>query len=112
MKKLENISNLLKNFIDESIAETKKLDEELAMKLKEKEDKQREIEEVQQQIDYLEMLRIQLEEKKDLLLEEEAMIDMLLEELDDKARRNKLENILVNMMNRDEDNEDNNEGKF
>ena len=52
------------------------------------------------------------EEKKDLLLEEEAMIDMLLEELDDKARRNKLENVLVNMMNRDEDNEDNNEGKF
>ncbi len=106
MKNLENIGNLLKNFIDESMKDAIKLDEDLAVKKAEKEAKQQQIEEIQQQLDYIEMLKIQLEERKEMLLEEEAIIDALLLELDDKARQNRLENILDNMVERNDGEEE------
>ena len=106
MKNLENIGDLLKNFIDESMQDAIKLNDDLAAKKAEKEAKQKQIEEVQQQLDYIEMLRIQLEEKKEMLLEEEAIINALLLELDDRARQNRLENILDNMVERNDGEEE------
>ena len=103
MKELEKASGMLKQFMDMSMEEIKKLDAELGQKKLELEAKEKEIEDVMLQMDYVDMLRIELDEKLDILMQERAVLDLLVEEKEMEARRHKLDNLLENMETNDGD---------
>ena len=94
MKELEKVSEMLKQFMEESLTKANKLDEELkAMKL-ERDAKYKEIEDVLAQMDYLDMIKLQLEEKLDLLEMERVKIDEEINERELEVRRNNIEGVV------------------
>ena len=94
MKELEKVSEMLKQFMEESLAKANELDEEIkAMKL-ERDAKYKEIEDVLAQIDYLDMIKLQLEEKLELLEIERIKIDEDINERELEVRRNNVESVV------------------
>lgn len=94
MKELEKVSEMLQQFMEESLAKANKLDEEIkAMKL-ERDAKYKEIEDVLAQIDYLDMIKLQLEEKLELLEIERIKIDEDINERELEVRRNNVESVV------------------
>ena len=94
MKELEKVSEMLKQFMEESLAKANELDEEIkAMKL-ERDAKYKEIEDVLAQMDYLDMIKLQLEEKLELLEMERAKIDEEINERELEVKRNNVEGVV------------------
>ena len=94
MKELEKVSEMLKQFMEESLAKANELDEEIkAMKL-ERDAKYKEIEDVLAQMDYLDMIKLQLEEKLELLEIERIKIDEDINERELEVRRNNVEGVV------------------
>ena len=94
MKELEKVSEMLKQFMEESLAKANELDEEIkAMKL-ERDAKYKEIEDVLAQMDYLDMIKLQLEEKLELLEMERAKIDEDINERELEVKRNNIEGVV------------------
>ena len=94
MKDLEKVSEMLKQFIEESIVAAKELDKELEAKRRERDAKYKEIEDVLAQMDYLDMIKLQLEQKLELLEEERTQLDLEIDEKELIMKRNKLDNSI------------------
>ena len=94
MKDLEKVSEMLKQFIEESMVAAKELDKELEAKRIEREAKYKEIEDVLAQMDYLDMIKLQLEQKLELLEKERAQLDLEIDEKELAMRRNQLDNTI------------------
>lgn len=94
MKDLEKVSEMLKQFIEESIVAANKLDKELEAKKIEREAKYKEIDDVLAQMDYLDVIKLQLEQKLELLEEERAQLDLEIDEKESTVRRNQLDNTV------------------
>ena len=94
MKDLEKVSEMLKQFIEESIVAANKLDKELEVKKIEREAKYKEIDDVLAQMDYLDMIKLQLEQKLELLEEERTQLDLEIDEKESAMRRNQLDNTI------------------
>ena len=94
MKDLEKVSEMLKQFIEESIVAANKLDKELEAKKIEREAKYKEIDDVLAQMDYLDMIKLQLEQKLELLEEERTQLDLEIDEKESAMRRNQLDNTI------------------
>lgn len=94
MKDLEKVSEMLKQFIEESIVAANKLNKELEVKKIEREAKYKEIDDVLAQMDYLDMIKLQLEQKLELLEEERARLDLEIDEKESAMRRNQLDNTI------------------
>lgn len=94
MKDLEKVSEMLKQFIQESMVEANKLDKELEAKKIERDAKYKEIDDVLAQMDYLDMIKSQLEQKLELLEEERAQLDLEIDEKESMMKRNKLDNTI------------------
>lgn len=94
MKDLEKVSEMLKQFIEESIVAANKLDKELEAKKIEREAKYKEIDDVLAQMDYLDVIKLQLEQKLELLEEERARLDLEIDEKESTVRRNQLDNTV------------------
>ena len=94
MKDLEKVSEMLKQFIQESMVEANKLDKELEAKKIERDAKYKEIDDVLAQMDYLDMIKSQLEQKLELLEKERAQLDLEIDEKELAMRRNQLDNTI------------------
>ena len=94
MKDLEKVSEMLKQFIEESIVAANKLNKELEVKKIEREAKYKEIDDVLAQMDYLDMIKLQLEQKLELLEKERAQLDLEIDEKELAMRRNQLDNTI------------------
>ena len=94
MKDLEKVSEMLKQFIEESIVAANKLNKELEVKKIEREAKYKEIDDVLAQMDYLDMIKLQLEQKLELLEEERAQLDLEIDEKESAMKRNQLDNTV------------------
>lgn len=94
MKDLEKVSEMLKQFIEESIVAANKLNKELEVKKIEREAKYKEIDDVLAQMDYLDMIKLQLEQKLELLEEERTQLDLEIDEKESAMRRNQLDNTI------------------
>lgn len=101
MKDIEKIGEMLKQFIADSMVEANKLEEEIKQKKLERDAKDEEIEDVNLQLDYIAMLKLQLEEKLELLEQEREMIHCLVLEKEEEAKKNRLENILDEIVTND-----------
>lgn len=101
MKDIEKIGEMLKQFISDTMVEANKLEEEIKQKKLERDAKDKEIEDVNLQLDYVAMLKLQLEEKLELLEQEREMIHCVILEKEDDARKNRLENILDEVVTND-----------
>ena len=94
MKDLEKVSEMLKQFIEESIVAANKLDKELEAKKIEREAKYKEIDDVLAQMDYLDMIKLQLEQKLELLEEERTQLDLEIDEKESAVKRAQLDNTI------------------
>ena len=94
MKDLEKVSEMLKQFIEESIVAANKLNKELEVKKIEREAKYKEIDDVLAQMDYLDMIKLQLEQKLELLEKERTQLDLEIDEKESAMRRNQLDNTI------------------
>ena len=94
MKDLEKVSEMLKQFIEESIVAANKLNKELEVKKIEREAKYKEIDDVLAQMDYLDMIKLQLEQKLELLEKERTQLDLEIDEKELAMRRNQLDNTI------------------
>lgn len=94
MKDLEKVSEMLKQFIQESMVEANKLDKELEAKKIERDAKYKEIDDVLAQMDYLDMIKSQLEQKLELLEKERTQLDLEIDEKELIMKRNKLDNSI------------------
>ena len=94
MKDLEKVSEMLKQFIQESMVEANKLDKELEAKKIERDTKYKEIDDVLAQMDYLDMIKSQLEQKLELLENERAKLDLEIDEKELIMKKNKLDNTI------------------
>ena len=94
MKDLEKVSEMLKQFIQESMVEANKLDKELEAKKVERDAKYKEIDDVLAQMDYLDMIKSQLEQKLELLEEERAQLDLEIDEKESAVKRAQLDNTI------------------
>ena len=80
MRNLEEISEKLKQFIEDNMQELIKLDETLEEQQAQLLAKEEEIEDVKLQLEYMSMLMCQLEDKLDVLFEERKVLVELIEE--------------------------------
>lgn len=94
MKDLEKVSEMLKQFIEESIVAANKLNKELEVKKIEREAKYKEIDDVLAQMDYLDMIKLQLEQKLELLEEERTQLDLEIDEKESAVKRAQLDNTI------------------
>lgn len=90
MRNLEEISEKLKQFIEDNMQELIKLDETLEEQQTQLLAKEEEIEDVKLQLEYMAMLMCQLEDKLDVLLEERKILVELIEESKQMKQKNNL----------------------